>query len=107
MVGDKDLQIHYEQHTMSWPETRPLVQEIWGTAQRLGVKEFIPRTKHLVRDDHLALRNIAHIPTCNIIDFDYPYWHTESDAPGRCSGESLAKVGWVVHEWLKEEVSGE
>lgn len=107
MVGDKDLQIHYEQHSMSWPDTRPLVIDIWGTAQRLGVKEFIPRTKHLVRDDHLALRNIARIPTCDIIDFDYPYWHTEADGPGRCSGESLAKVGWVVYEWLKVEGSSE
>lgn len=106
MVGDADLQIYHEQNSVSWPDTRPLVMEIWGTAQRLGVTEFIPRAKHLIRDDHLALRNIARIPTCDIIDFDYEaYWHTEADAPGRCSGESLVKVGWVVYEWLKGVVS--
>lgn len=104
MVGDADLQVFYEQNSISWPDTQPLVIDIWSTAQRLGVKEFIPRAKHLIRDDHLALRNVAHIPTCNIIDFDYPYWHTEADAPGRCSAKSLAKVGWVVYEWLKQEI---
>lgn len=101
MVGDADLQIYQEVNSMRWPETRPLVKQIWATAQRLGVKEFIPRTKHEVRDDHLPLRNIGKIPTCDLIDFDYPYWHTEGDTARQCSGESLAKVGWVVLEWLK------
>lgn len=105
MVGDADLQLYQERHSMSWPDTRPLVLDIWATAQRLGVEEFIPRRKYDVRDDHLRLHNIAKIPTCNIIDFEYGpghrYWHTEADTPDKCSASSLAKVGWVVHEWLK------
>jgi hypothetical protein len=66
----------------------------------------------LIRDDHLPLNQIARIPTIDIIDFDYPgpgarqsYWHTEADRPDRCSADSLAKVGWVLGEWLKEAVS--
>jgi hypothetical protein len=106
MVGDADLQVYQEQFSVSWRETRPLVAQIWGTAQRLGVKEFIARAKHVVRDDHLPLRNIGRIPTCNIIDFDYPAWHTTADTPAQCSGESLAKVGWVVYEWLRSQESG-
>ena len=101
MVGDADLQIYQEQHSVTWRNTRPLVNEIWETAERLGVEEFIPRAGYEVQDDHLPLRNIAKIPTCDIIDFDYPAWHTEDDTPQRCSGASLAKVGWVVYEWLK------
>lgn len=103
MVGDSDLQIFQERHSVSWRETRPLVAELWGTAQRLGVKEFIAQPKHQLQDDHLPLRHIAGIPTCNIIDFDYPAWHTTADVPANCSGDSLAKVGWVVHEWLKTQ----
>ena len=93
---------------MRWKDTRPLVTDIWKTAKRLGVDEFIDRTKHEVRDDHLALRNIGKIPTCDIIDFDYPnskaasYWHTEEDTPDKCSALSLAKVGWVLREWIKQ-----
>jgi hypothetical protein len=107
MVGDADLQIYQEQQSVAWRDTRPLVNDLWATAGRLGVDEFVPRAKHVVRDDHLALRNIAKIPTCDIIDFDYPAWHTTADTPRRCSGSSLAKVGWVVYEWLKSVESQE
>ncbi len=106
MVGDARLGIYQEVYSMSWPDTRPLVKQIWQTADRLGVKEFIARPKHKIRDDHLKLRGVAKIPTCNIIDFEYPdeqnrYWHTTSDTPEHCSPSSLAKVAWVVYEWLK------
>jgi hypothetical protein len=43
MVGDVNLSIYQEQHSVTWRDTRPLVKEIWATAQRLGVDEFIPR----------------------------------------------------------------
>ncbi len=107
MVGDRDLQIYQEKNSMWWRDTRPLVKEIWATAKKLGVREFIPRRKHEIRDDHVPLRNIAKIPTCDLIDFDYPrypkneYWHTDKDTVDKCSGESLAKVGWVALTWLE------
>lgn len=107
MVGDADLQLYREKNSMRLAREPTL--QIWQVARKLGVKEFIQRTRTEVRDDHLPLNNIAKIPTCDIIDFDYPnprsrrqYWHTEQDIPENCSAESLAKVGWVVHEWLKQ-----
>jgi Zn-dependent M28 family amino/carboxypeptidase len=109
MVGDASLQIYQERYSTRWDDTRPLVDQIWRTAQRLGVQEFIARRRHWIRDDHLPLHDIAGIPTCDIIDFDYPfpgsresYWHTTADRPENCSPLSLAKVGWVIREWLKE-----
>ncbi|MDA0657317.1 MAG: M28 family peptidase [Planctomycetota bacterium] len=109
MVGDAQLGIFQEKNSVAWPDTRGLVQDIWSTAARLGVREFIARPEYEVRDDHFALRNIARIPTCDIIDFYYPqppegqsYWHTRSDTPDKCSPDSLAKVGWVLLEWLKQ-----
>ena len=101
MVGDADLQIYQERNSVRWKDTRPLVLEIWATARRLGVQEFIGRPKHTVRDDHLKLRNIAKIPTCDIIDFDYAFWHTTHDTPDQCSARSLGKVGSVIEEWLR------
>lgn len=109
MVGDKDLNIYLEIN--SWKDAREIARQIWDVAQRMDVKEFIPRTRHEVRDDHLPLINIAKIPTCNVIDFDYPspsdtrknrYWHTTEDTPDKCSAESLAKVGNVLLAWLRE-----
>lgn len=101
MVGDADLQIYQEQNSMWWRDSRPLVLDIWAVARRLGVREFIPRIKHEIRDDHLALHNTAGIPACVIIDFDYPAWHTRRDTPDQCSPLSLAKVGWVIRQWLE------
>lgn len=111
MIGDRHLQIYQDRNSVWWKDTRPITKEIWGTAERLGVKEFIGRThpkmRTPIRDDHLMLRNVGKIPTCEIIDFDYPrfpvnrYWHTDEDTPARCSGDSLAKVGWVILEWVQ------
>jgi glutaminyl-peptide cyclotransferase len=107
MIGDKQLRIYREQNSMNWTDTRPLVLDIWKTAESLGVREFVNATKYEIRDDHLALRNTAKIPTCDIIDFEYPtargpnYWHTTKDIPENCSGESIAKVGYVLLEWLQ------
>ncbi len=109
MIGDKDLNIYLEVN--SWKSSREITRQIWDVAQRMGVKEFIPRTRHEVKDDHLPLINIAKIPTCDIIDFDYPspadkqknrYWHTQDDTPDKCSAESLGKVGNVLLGWLRE-----
>lgn len=101
MVGDADLQIFQERYSLSIRQVRPLVRSIWETARQVGVHEFIPRPKHTVRDDHVPLNQIARIPTCNIIDFDYPHWHTEQDVPQRCSADSLGKVGRVMLHWLR------
>lgn len=99
MIGDKNLNIFQEENSLNFaPE---LTASLWQTARRLQVKEFIPRKKHAVRDDHLALNEIARIPSCDIIDFDYPYWHTAKDVPANCSGASLAKVGKVLLTWLE------
>jgi hypothetical protein len=106
MVADASLELYQERNSLKY--ARPIVTEIWNTARRLGVKEFIARSRHEIRDDHLRLNEIARIPTCDIIDFDYPrpgarqsYWHTEADLPDKCSAASLGKVGWVVWEWLQ------
>jgi glutaminyl-peptide cyclotransferase len=101
MVGDADLQIYQERNSLWWRDTRPLVEDLWATAARLGVREFVPKPMHEVRDDHVILHDIGHIPCIDVIDFDYPPWHTQGDTPERCSPLSLAKVGWVIREWLK------
>ena len=106
MVADAKLTIYQEGNSAAWENTRPLVKEFWGTAQRLGVTEFKPRVRYTVSDDHLPLNRVANIPVIDVIDFIYPdsrnsYWHTTADAPGRCSADSLEKVGRVTIEWLK------
>ena len=81
MVGDADLQIYPDRHSMSWDDTRPLVDAIWDTAARLGVREFVVDKRYDVLDDHMKLHDIGKIPCCDIIDFNYPAWHTQADTP--------------------------
>ncbi|MEQ8209938.1 MAG: M28 family peptidase [Lacipirellulaceae bacterium] len=111
MVADARLGIPMEWHSSNWPDTRPLVQEIWGVAKQLRVREFIHKVNpDPVLDDHIPLNKIARIPTIDIIDFAYPnprngYWHTTADRPENCSADSLYKVGWVLQEWLHAKLS--
>jgi glutaminyl-peptide cyclotransferase len=109
MVGAKDLHLYEEGNSISWQDSRPLVEQLWATAARLGVREFIPRQKNdgacVTEDDHLRLHDLAGIPSCDLIDEDYMEhgqpWHTRGDTPDKCSALSLAKVGYVLNEWLK------
>jgi hypothetical protein len=100
MVAGQHLQIYEEHNSMSYRATRPLVDEIWHVANQNGVREFIATRRDAVSDDHLRLNDIAKIPTCEIIDFDDSHWRTEQDIPQFCSPLSLAKVGWVLLDWL-------
>ncbi|MCR4439012.1 MAG: M28 family peptidase [bacterium] len=93
MVGDADLEIYIEQHSQ---ESAPdVVSLVWARAAELGVTEFIRRPKYALVDDHVPLLR-AGIRCIDIIDYDYPYWHTLADTPDKCSAESLGKVGRVV-----------
>jgi len=103
MVADRDLEIWQERHSIEWPDTRPVVESIWAVATRLGVRQFVPRPRHTVEDDHVPLRMIGRIPTCDVIDFDYPHWHTTADTPASCAPDSLEAVGKVMLEWLREQ----
>jgi glutaminyl-peptide cyclotransferase len=98
MIGDRNLAIYQERNSLK--HAPRLVESVWAAAARAGVKEFIPKPRHEVRDDHLPLNEIAAIPAIDLIDFDYPHWHTSKDVPAQCSGASLAKVGTVLLEWL-------
>ena len=98
MVGDKALSIYKERNSQRYAPD--LNTEFWQIARQQGAREFVSRIRHEVRDDHLPLNQIAQIPTVDVIDFDYRYWHTTQDVPDRCSGKSLATVTRVVLAWF-------
>ena len=90
MVGDQSLELPMEGY--SWNAARDLTEAIWQRAAELGLPAFQRRLGPAIMDDHLPLIQ-AGVPTINIIDFDYPYWHTVADTPDKCSAESLEIVG--------------
>ena len=58
---------------------------------------------HPIYDDHRAFYLGTGIPSINIIDFDYPYWHTLDDTIDKCSANTLSIVGSVVTEYIYRE----
>jgi glutaminyl-peptide cyclotransferase len=97
MVADADQQFYWEGN--SDPSVRA---EIWSTAKELGYeREFIPSVRHTMLDDHLPFRDLG-IPSVDIIDFDYPYWHTTGDTLDKISAESLERIGRTIEAWLEK-----
>ena len=50
-------------------------------------------------DDHTPFLQVG-IPAVDIIDFDYPYWHTTEDTVDKISAQSLEAVGSTLREWI-------
>lgn len=89
MIGDKDLGIRREQNSTPW-----LKDAIWSTARRLGRAEFLDEETP-IEDDHIEFL-AAGIPSVDIIDLDYPAWHTAADTLDAVSPRSLQVVGDVL-----------
>lgn len=95
MIGDADLNINIERNSNS-----ALSLEIWKQAADLGYSaEFIPVPKYNMIDDHTPFLQ-AGIPAVDLIDFDYPFWHTTEDTADKVSARSLRIVGQTLATWL-------
>lgn len=91
MIGDADQQIYYERTS-----NQQLNGVLWDVAARLGYDQwFVPQLHHSVWDDHTAFLKKG-ITAVDLIDFDYPYWHTVQDTPDKVSPASLERVGRVL-----------
>jgi Zn-dependent M28 family amino/carboxypeptidase len=96
MIGDADQQIYYDRN--SDPE---LSARVWGVAAELGYgSHFLPVAHYTMLDDHIPFRERG-IPAIDIIDFDYPYWHTTADTADKVSAESLERVGRTLEAFLE------
>lgn len=95
MIGDADLNIYREVNS-----DVQLTGEIWNMAREIGYPHiFIDEYRHDMLDDHTPFLE-AGIPAIDIIDFDYPYWHTLEDTPDKVSADSLQAVGDTLTAWI-------
>ena len=97
MIGDKDLQIFKE--TYSLKGSGRFLDQIYSIAEKQKVSSFKPQSKFTILDDHYPFYKIG-IPATVLIDFDYPYWHTQEDTLDKCSPESMFSVFSVVIETI-------
>jgi glutaminyl-peptide cyclotransferase len=97
MIGEKNAVYSMELNSL---ELAPrLTRTLWHLAGELDLIQFDPSRGPTVWDDHMMLNKYG-IPTVDIIDFEYLYWHTTEDTPDKCSAESLGSVGTLLVHWI-------
>ena len=96
MVGDRSL-------TITLPPDSPpqLAHDIFASAEALQLRNHFTYFDGDILDDHTPL-NAVGIPTIDLIDFDFPAWHTADDTLDKISPESLEIVGAVSLYYLSE-----
>jgi hypothetical protein len=99
MVGERDSRMSVE--GFSAAASPALCARIFGIARALRLPNFVQAQGASIIDDHLPFIQ-AGIPAIDLIDFEYPYWHTLADTPDKCSSESLAAVGSVLVRYIWE-----
>jgi len=95
MVGDKSLTI-----TLPPDSPREIASGIFAAADALNLRKYFTYGGAIL-DDHTPL-NAVGIPTIDLIDFDFPAWHTPEDTMDKISAESLQIVGAVAARYLAE-----
>ncbi len=100
MIGDKNLEIYMEGY--SYKFAKDLTISLFEFAEKKNLNFMFKEVKYYLIDDHLPLLK-KRIKTCLLIDFDYPYWHTEEDTWDKISIESIKKVGNFFIEYLKSK----
>jgi hypothetical protein len=100
MVGDTDQRFPMEGYSAQLAPD--LTNAIWATAAELGYAEhFVHEARGSITDDHVPFLQRG-IPAVDIIDLDYPHWHTTGDTLDKISPESLERVGRVLQAYLEQ-----
>jgi hypothetical protein len=96
MVGDKSL-------TITLPPDSPpeLASGIFASSDALKLRKHFTYFDSDITDDHTPLNEIG-IPVIDLIDFDYPPWHTPADTIDKLSAESLRITGAVAVYYIAE-----
>jgi len=90
MVGDRDLNIRLPRNS-----PQELGGKLFAAAAELETRKYFGNSPKEITDDHVPL-NGAGLPTLDVIDLDYAYWHTSADTVDKLSAESLQIVGRTV-----------
>ena len=102
MIGGRDMVLDIDAHSMSHKASRGLTAEVFRLGHDLGYPPFLRdkrgRCKYIVSDHFPFLRR--GVPSCLLIDIDYPQWHTQADLPEAMSEESLSVSRGVLSAFL-------
>lgn len=100
MIGDRELLIKIERESFS--SAPHLVDKLWKTGEQLYPEHFSRMFyPAAILDDHSPFleRGIEYI---DVIDYGYPFWHTQEDTIDKCSSRSLEIVGTTLLMFLEK-----
>jgi glutaminyl-peptide cyclotransferase len=96
MVGDRSLGI-----TLPPDSPAQMARDLFAAADQLKLRNYFTYFDREILDDHSPLNAIG-IPAMDLIDFEYPPWHTAEDTMDKLSADSLRIVGTVAVYYLSE-----
>jgi glutaminyl-peptide cyclotransferase len=96
MIADRDLRIKRDTNSTGW-----LSDVIWQAARRRQLQAYFPVEHTQIDDDHVPFLQ-AGVPAVDIIDLEYPAWHTAQDTLDAVSARSMQVVGDVLLAALPE-----
>lgn len=98
MVGEAGVAIPMEgysrQYAPAWTDA------VFARAAELNLTALVSEPGRPVYDDHVPFL-AAGIPAVDLIDFDYPQWHTTADLPAACAPASLGQVGTLLLDLIR------
>lgn len=99
MVGRKEASFYWEGN--SYEQASNIVLLVWNKAKSLGLRQFKNGVKFSISDDHIPfLQN--QIPAIDVIDFEFPQWHTHGDVLSVVDPATLEAVGRVLQNLVSE-----
>lgn len=114
LVGEKDIddyapddpagenagQQEFPIESYSFDSAPEVVEELWALGRTMGYSDQFPdRQRGYITDDHVPFVQRG-IPAIDIIDLNYPFWHTVEDTIDKISPQSLDRPGDVVEMYL-------
>ena len=96
MVGQRSLKI-----TLPMDSPAEMARDIFASAEALKLRSYFTYLDREMIDDHTPLNTIG-IPTIDLIDFNFAWWHTAEDTVDKLSARSLQIVGSVAAYYLSE-----
>jgi glutaminyl-peptide cyclotransferase len=96
MVGQSSLKI-----TLPSDSPPEMARDIFAAAEALKLRDYFTYLDREMIDDHTPLNGVG-IPTIDLIDFDFAWWHTAGDTIDKLSAQSLQIVGSVALYYLSQ-----
>jgi glutaminyl-peptide cyclotransferase len=103
MVGGDGMVLDVDAHILHHEPSRALTQTVFSIGEGMEAPPFLAnkpqKLKYIICDQWAFIKR--GIPSCLLIDIDYPPWHTHGDVPEAMSESSLRIIEEVVWSFLR------